>query len=274
MKVALRDDDTCFFTSPDLLERAYQEVWDRVPVCLSTVPFAKGPMGYVRAGTPEAAQWQSGETFPLGRNPELVQRLKELFQQRRVTIAMHGYTHEDFPGGYEFQAAPDPERRITEGVGYLQDLLGARIDVFVPPHNALSKAGLRAVSRAKLNLLGSFLSFRPSLRPWEWRTAQNFWQVRRFRARTGRARHDRFVYPFPLRYSHHTEFGCHSLIPGTTVDDLVRGFDEARSLGGDYCLATHHWEIDETLSGVLRSFLDHAARFSDTRFVMVEELFR
>jgi predicted deacetylase len=274
MKLALRDDDTCFFTSPDLLERAYHDVWDRVPVCLSTVPFAKGPMGYVHAGSPEAAVWRSGETFPLDRNRELVRHLKQLIERRRATVALHGYTHEDFPNGYEFQAAPDPERRITKGVTYLQDVLGTRIGVFVPPHNALSKAGLRAVGRAKLNLLGSFLSFRPSMRPWEWRTAQNFWRIRRYRAATGRAKHDRFVYPFALHYRHHTEFGCHGLIPGTTLEDLIRGFDEARSLGGDFCLATHHWEIDEPMAKVLRSFLDYAGRSSDTRFVTVEELFR
>jgi hypothetical protein len=112
------------------------------------------------------------------------------------------------------------------------------------------------------------------MRPWEWRTAPNYWRIRRFRAATRRAKHDRFVYPFTLRYRDHAEFGCHSLIPGTSVDELVRGFNEARSLGGDFCLATHHWEIDHTMAGVLRAFLDYASQFSDTRFVMVEELFR
>jgi hypothetical protein len=40
MKVTLRDDDTCFFTAPDELERVYHDVWDRLPVCLATVPHA------------------------------------------------------------------------------------------------------------------------------------------------------------------------------------------------------------------------------------------
>ena len=47
MKVAIRDDDTCYFTAPETLERVYHDVWDRVPVCLATVPFA---IGYERAG--------------------------------------------------------------------------------------------------------------------------------------------------------------------------------------------------------------------------------
>src|SRR5262249_61133874 len=97
--------------------------------------------------------------------------------------------------GYEFQAAPDPERRVAEGRSFLQRVLAAPISIFVPPHNALSKGGLRAVAAARLNLLGSFLSFRPSMRPGEWRTLRNFWRVRRVRAATGRRRHDRVGYP-------------------------------------------------------------------------------
>jgi hypothetical protein len=270
MKVALRDDDTCYFTAPTALERVYRDVWDRVPVCFATVPFA---IGYERAGIPPE-HWHSGVAFPLDRNPDLVRCLKELVQSRRATIALHGCTHEDFPDGFEFEAAPDPERRVREGLGHLRDTLATDITVFVPPHNALSKRGLSAVSRAGLNLLGSFLSFRPSMRRWDRRTPGNWWRVRRFRAATGRGKRDRFVYPHLLRYSHHAEFGCHGLIPGTTFDELVRGFDEARTLGGDFCLATHHWEIDEHMSRVLHSFLDYVARFSDVRFVPAEQLFR
>ena len=49
MKLAIRDDDTCYFTDPSELERVYHDVWDRIPVCLATVPFA---VGYERAGIP------------------------------------------------------------------------------------------------------------------------------------------------------------------------------------------------------------------------------
>src|SRR3954469_12083803 len=105
MKVAIRDDDTCYFTDPADLERVYHDVWDHVPVCLATVPFA---IGYERAGIPRE-HWHSGRSFPLGQNSELVTAMKEWLDSRRVTVALHGCTHEDFPGGPEFQAAPDPE---------------------------------------------------------------------------------------------------------------------------------------------------------------------
>lgn len=269
MKVAIRDDDTCYFTSPGALERVYGRIWDRVPVCLATIPFA---MGYRSPAVPEQ-YWNSGETFPLERNAEVSSFLRDLVSSGRATVALHGYSHEDFPGGWEFQAAPDPERRVREGLAYLQTLLASRISIFVPPHNALSKAGLGAVSTAGLNLLGSFLSFHPARRPLELTTLTNWWRVQRFRARTGRSRRDPMVYPFPLRYRCHAEFGCHSLVPATTLAALVSGFDEARSLGGDFCLATHYWEVDDRLGGILNEFLSYVTRYSDVRFVRAEALF-
>jgi len=269
MKVAIRDDDTCYFTAPEDLARVYHDVWDRVPICLATVPFA---IGYERAGIPRE-HWHSGEAFALDRNAALTSALKALVASRRATIALHGYTHQDFRDGYEFQAAPDPERRVADGLRYLRDTLDAAISVFVPPHNALSKRGLAAVGAAGLNILGSFLSFRPSMRPWDWTTPANWWRVRRFRRATQRSKADRLVYPHVLRYADHAEFGCHSLIPGTTLQELTGSFDEARRAGGHFCLATHYWEVDDAMRTVMLRFLDYAARDNDVRFVAAEELF-
>jgi predicted deacetylase len=269
VKFALRDDDTCYFTAPESLERVYHDVWNRVPVCLATVPRA---IGYERAGIPRE-HWTSGQSFPLGDNRALVPFLRDAVAQGRATIALHGYTHQDYAGGFEFQAAPDPERRVNDGLRELTDTLGTPISVFVPPHNALSKRGLAAVSASRLNLLGSFLSFRPSMRPWDRETLANWWRVRGYRAATGRGKTDRFVYPHVLRYRRHAEFGCHSLVPGTTLETLTAGFDEARRAGGDFCLATHYWEVDDTLKRVMLGLLDYAARHADVRFVAAEQLF-
>ena len=118
MRVAVRDDDTCYFTSPEALDGVYGALWNAVPICLATIPFAKG---YPSPAVPREF-WESGESFALGRNQTVVSALREHLAAGRVTIAQHGFTHEDFPDGWEFQAAPDPERRVLEGRSYLQDL--------------------------------------------------------------------------------------------------------------------------------------------------------
>ena len=188
-----------------------------------------------------------------------------------MTIALHGYTHEDYPDGYEFEAAPDPERRVAHGLAYLQERLGAPITVFVPPHNALSKRGMTAVSGAGLNLLGSFLSFRPSMRPWDSRTLQNWWRVRAYRAATNRGKHDRFVYPHVLRYASHAEFGCHSLIRND-LEELMAGFEEARR-ARELLRATHYWEVDDAIKDVLMRFLDRVERVPGVELTTAESLF-
>ena len=63
------------------------------------------------------------------------------------------------------------------------------------------------------------------------------------------------------------------MIPGTTFDELKRGFDEARAAGGHFCLATHYWEVDGALKQALLQLLDYASGFPDVRFVPVEQLF-
>ena len=270
MKVALRDDDTSYFTEPGRLESVYHDVWDRVPIGLAVIPQAAG---FVDKAIPEK-YWDAGRAFPLDENAALVESLRRLAADGRITISQHGFTHEDYPDGHEFQAAPDLESRLVRGQAYLERTLDTKIRVFVPPHNALSKRGLKAIDAAGLHLLGSFLSFRPSMRPWDLRTPGNWWRIKQYRDRTSRARSDRLVYPHVLRYRNHGEFGCYGLIPNTTFDELKRGFDEARAAGGNFCLATHYWEVDGALKNVLLQLLDYAAGFDDVRFVAVEQLFQ
>jgi len=80
------------------------------------------------------------------------------------------------------------------------------------------------------------------------------------------------IYPWPLRYNRHAEFGCQPLVPRTTLDELLSAFEEARRFGGDFCLATHYWEIDDRLAGMLDAVIEHAERVG-VDWVPADELF-
>jgi hypothetical protein len=268
VKFALRDDDVNFFTRPEQLERAYGAYWDRLPVSLAMVPAHAATRS--KAIPPE--RWEGDEEFPLEDNAELVDFLGGLVESGRAAPMLHGYNHKNYPAGYEFQVGSDLVGRLRRGRACLERLFGRPIKTFVPPHNALSRRGLAALDAVGLDVLGSFHSFRPSQKPWEARTLPNYLRVTLFRLRTGRSRGQRLIYPFPLRYKRHAEFGCHLLLPWTQADELLAGFDEARRLGGDFCLATHYWEIDDHMAAVLRAVVQHAEQ-AGARFVPADALF-
>jgi peptidoglycan/xylan/chitin deacetylase (PgdA/CDA1 family) len=265
---ALRDDDVNFFTRPEQLERAYGAYWDRLPISLAIVPMHAATRS--KAIPPE--HWEGDREFPLADNGALVEYLGELFASGRASPMLHGYSHQNFPTGYEFQAGPDLPGRLRRGRHELERLFGRPIRTFVPPHNALSRRGIEALDRERLNVLGTFLSFRPSKKPWELATLMNYLKISLYRIRTRRSRKTRLIYPFPLRYKNHAEFGCHLLLPWTRADELIAGFEEARRFGGDFCLATHYWEIDDQMAAVLRRVVEHAER-AGARFVVADRLF-
>ena len=73
-------------------ERPYGErLWDRVPVCLATIPFA---MGYRSAAVPRE-YWSSGRTFALERNPDLVAQYVCITQVLR-SIAESGFKRVEY----------------------------------------------------------------------------------------------------------------------------------------------------------------------------------
>jgi hypothetical protein len=53
----------------------------------------------------------------------------------------------------------------------------------------------------------------------------------------------------------------------------VASFEEARTYGGNFCLATHYWEFDDHMRSALRHLLDYAARYPEVCFVPANALF-
>ena len=102
MKVAVRDDDACYFTGPAELARVYDEIWERVPICLATVPFA---IGYERVGIPRQ-HWHSGASFPLAHNTELRAALREWIAARRVDHRAARVHARGFSSGIRISGGP------------------------------------------------------------------------------------------------------------------------------------------------------------------------
>jgi len=233
MRFAIVDHDTNYFTKPEQLENVYGRIWDEVPISLSVVPFHAS----TKSGAIPREYWQGDRIFPIGENKELVKFLKRKISENKVSILMHGYSHKDYENGYEFEVGEGLYEKVKEGKKYLEETFGVEIKTFIPPHNSLSKEGMKAVIANRLNILGS-LSFRPSRRPFEVRYIFNLFRRKFFQLKSGI-----LTYPMVLQFKGHCELACFSLIPSTRMGELIRAFNLIRKYNANFCLATHHWEM-------------------------------
>jgi peptidoglycan/xylan/chitin deacetylase (PgdA/CDA1 family) len=258
---AIRDDDVSYFTPAESLETVYQPAFRRgVPVSFAVVPF-QSPTG--NAWSPRG---DGAEAFPLGDNPELVRWLKQKVELGLAQILLHGCYHR-YPNGVpEFATPDDHAEKLEKGRRHLEQVFGQTPRVFVPPSNALSASGLRAVKQGGLHLLGSW-SLSPRLRGWNGAVIAP-WMKRQ----TFQWRHHTYFYPFPLFMNGLGEMACCALTPSSDENENVRLLSLTAALNGRFCLATHAWEIKADLARQLDGLIGRAGSLG-MKFVDAERLF-
>ena len=255
MYFCIRDDDTNFFTSPAQLEQAYGEITNHGPVSLAVVPFH-------RAGTSKAipeefrGRWT---VHPLHENTALVAYLRERVAAGRYEIMLHGYHHDEPDGKFEFAGGERLTKRVWEGKKYLEDLLNTKIRVFVAPHNAIRREGLRALALARLHF-GGVAGVRSGWPLVSFRTWLLWQHLRRWTKSGG------VGLPWILDLITHREIGGNSVTPSNSLQRNQSAFETALALQGVFCLATHYWELsapskhagDPTVGEHLRYFVERA----------------
>ena len=233
MQFCIRDDDTCFFTQPEELERAYGRITTFGPVSLAVVPFC-------RAGTSKAVPEKFRERWsihPLHENVALVQYLRNKVAGGAFEIMLHGYHHDEPHGLPEFSTGRDLHARVVGGVRYLEDLFSTPVKVFVPPHNAICRRGLRALARERLHFAGAagLRGGWPLLSPRTWA----LWR----RLRTWRHEGGLGV-PWVLDLGDHREIAGNAVTPLSALKHNQLAMDRAFDVDGVFCAATHYWELE------------------------------
>jgi hypothetical protein len=266
VKLLLRDDDTNYFTSVDELREVYESIWDVAPVALAVVPFQTG----CRSGAIPGDVRSSEEMYPVGENEELVEFLRPQIDRGRVSIMLHGYSHEDFTDGYEFEACPNPYRRVCAGKEYLEDVFDTTVNTFVPPHNSLSREGTAAVAEVGLNILTAFGHW-PRERPRSAHNYYNFLKLVAFRLRHGKSKR----YPCALDFPNHSELPCYSLVRDIPTESVRDGLSFTFESGGDASIAYHYWELLKYgLLDDLHNIVKEWSSREGVEFVTDKEMFR
>ncbi len=268
MRFLIRDDDICFFTSPEELERIWG--WylnkDFGKLNLAVIPFA------------EATEFSKSAAgiYPIGRNEQLTGYIKQKIKDKKIEILLHGYSHAADSAAEKFEFTSLDKEKLYKKLGeareYLEDLFKAKISTFVPPHNALSKPGLEAVAKSGLNILAA-TPLSPLKMEWGCQRLVFFLKRLFFSLKYKKVLKGKFVYPFLTRFSSHQQLDCLSLIPGVfNGEDLIAFYNIVKKNKGTFCLATHYWEIEHSEQEIIQGLVEYIRRDPDAKFVFASDI--
>jgi len=153
--VVIRDDDTCFFTQPEMLECLYRPLLDAgKPVALSVIPAIGGGQAAGRLNGPFWEQFQLDyspclppdhrelkEIWQLQPDCEIVRYLR---QNQEYEIVQHGYNHLIVEGVREGMLTNSPmvEEKIRKSGEIMKSCFGRPSDFFVVPWDDVSRQSL------------------------------------------------------------------------------------------------------------------------------------
>jgi hypothetical protein len=146
----IRDDDLNYFTAPEDIERWYKDIFALgIPVGFSAIPFVK-PTSDAWMGERAHAVPKEDREYPLRENTALIEYVK---RNPLIEILQHGCTHETKEGIFEYKRTSGLFEETKRGKEELERAFGKKIAVFVPPHDAISNHGIRAVEAAGMNII-------------------------------------------------------------------------------------------------------------------------
>lgn len=295
MRLAIRDDDTNFFTTPEELEACYGDIWQELPPTLCLISKVKGNWQHwvhqiykTRHETDWDAWTADNQIYPIEDNPTLVSFLQEKIRSGQLDVGFHAKYHRNedevlpagmsnnYVRGAEFFTTRSLQQTIRAEVSHLNQLLQARISVFTPPQNLLSPLGYQAVVNAGLNICGGGISFYKKEK-----TPAGIANIAK--QIVFKLQHRGIDYPHVLRYSRHNEIAYHyPLQPTTQLKTLIDAFETVRRFDGDFVLSTHYVEFDYpmmydarlTMKDVLKSFLDYVGKYPVQKMSLSQMLAR
>ncbi len=284
MKFAIRDDDTCYFTTPEDLKNAYGDLWGKIPISLAVIPFVKAR----KAPYIPKEYWNTGKEYPIGENDELVSFLKREIKKGNVSIMLHGYNHEYYPQP-EFVAGKNLKEKIIKGKRYLEELFEVEIRTFVPPSNTMSKEAIKAVKECSLNLL---YYPTPKNRPFGIKKWIIFLEDLMFKYRERQCsriefikncyrfwiKRDRNIFmpvkPFIFEINGIKEFNCVSLTAKTPTTNVLKNIEIAYRYNGNFCLALHYHSLkNDIFREKFYLIMNYVQKLPNIKFVHVDNFF-
>jgi len=262
--MAIRDDDTSYWTKPEELERVYNGIWSRdIPVCLSVIPSA---VRMYNAGDWYTLYQEVSTEKEIGENTSLVEFLRGLVREDKVEILMHGCNHLyhvstgqlDVPAtkvnldklrtgtkNLKLKWIPeclwrdkeDIRKCVSYGKQLLEELFGIQVKVFVPPSNRIGRQAVSEIAKLQLNLsgiIGRGIDRKIGVR-------YLYYYVYRWAYRLLK----QTPYPFVIDLIDHKELVAHTLSRRSSLKSLINSLDFCIRNNAPFVLSTHYWELNE-----------------------------
>ena len=276
MIVAIRDDDTSFWTNPKEIESLYGKfLKEGGKISLAVIPYSwkQVNMGIEKEFFIDKSMGRK----PIYENRELVDYLLEKIREGQIEIMQHGFDHSYgvyFKGekyfltkdireymirynveNYQylpecvFKSEEELKTDLKLGKELLEDTFKVKVRVFVPPGNALSKESVNIVAKLGMNISG--IIEKRFNRLFSLKSVLNYarrvwWKIRYNKP-----------YPFVIDYGTHKELVAYAFTPSTDFRKFLGIFEFCMKQKAPFVLATHYWEIlgNKTLGKKFFSFL-------------------
>jgi len=268
LKIVIRDDDACAFTSPEVIRSCYEKIWADVPVSLSMTPYR------IPGNDRHAPENLKGcmDVFLLEENTELVSLVRSGLDSGHIDVSLHGYHPLRHNGLPEFVSGDNLAEKARKGKTCLDEMFGIDVKTFVPPNNGISSTGMQAIITAGMNLIGL-----PALWSSKYRDVtlkslslipRLYWHRKVLRK----------AYPYIMDLGDHKEVAYHTVGPGSVASSLFRELDYCHQSDGVFILSTHYHAFDRstvdgsTVGKVVYELIDKAMGYQKTKFVTINSI--
>ena len=235
MLFAIRDDDTCFFTKPEELSKAYDFVKDGT-ISLSCVPYC---FPYHKDSNPFNTNVEPGY-YNIEDNPELIDFLKNGIVSSKFEIMLHGFSHEYKKIGEEYMAEMIWKSKhqisdeLAHGKKHMEHLLGINIETFVAPNNLADDKCISVLEDLGMNFSGTIWKKFGDRRC-------DLYYLRNHIHRT--LYHLKYKMPFSgvYHYKHHLELYAHNI---RNFDDAMRIYERCKQENHPFVIYNHYWDLN------------------------------
>lgn len=235
MKIAIRDDDTCFFTKSEDIERAYSFV-TKGCVSLSVIPYAY-PVHKDNV-------FPYGENILLGyydisNNIQLIDYIKQGIREEKYEILLHGFSHEYKKIGGDWKAEMlwkdrnRIENELQEGRKHLENIFDTKVSVFVAPNNDIDQKCQEALDSLGLDYSGK-IKLRYVDRKIDFYYIRNYLSMLFYRLKNHQTSSS--VY----KYKNHCEQNAFDVV---NFETSVKQYEQCKKAGKPFIIYTHYWYL-------------------------------